>query len=179
MGISKGFAVLVAVVAFVVYFQMSGLSQGELKNRISGKRVVVTGASLGIGREIVKEYASLGAAEIVVVARSQDKLESLRDEVYGSLPEGMPKPRIHVVPADLSSEETCRGVIDQSLEAMGAIDYLVLNHITNSQYGLWTGRCHLACYSYLVLSQSCHVFLLITLINASNMPPSPLRQEEP
>jgi hypothetical protein len=156
MGLSKLLAVLVALVALcVVYFRLTGLSEQELRNRIKGKRVVVTGASLGIGREIAKEYAHLGAAEIVLVARSEDKLVSLREEIFESLslsvslplPGGESQrqtqtqpPRVHVVPADLSSEEACQSVVDRAVAAMGGIDYLVLNHITNSQYGLWTGH---------------------------------------
>jgi len=141
MAVSKLFATLVVVLGVVLYFQMRGLSEKELTDRIHGKRVLVTGASLGIGRELVKQYADLGAAEIVLVARSEDKLVSLRDEVYESLDHNKRnKPKIHVVPADLSAEDVCRGVIDKAIDAMGSIDYLVLNHITNSQYGLWTEK---------------------------------------
>ena len=43
-----------------------------------------------------------------------------------------------MLPADLSNEKTCRDVIENAVELMGGIDYLVLNHITNSHYGLWT-----------------------------------------
>ena len=138
MSLSVTLACLVAVVALsVAYFHLSSLSEQELIDRVKGKRVVVTGASLGIGRELVKEYARLGASDIVLVARSEDKLNHLRDEVNAQQDTVS---RIHVVPADLSSEETCQGVVDKAEELMGGMDYLVLNHITNSQYGLWTGK---------------------------------------
>ena len=144
------FVVIVAIVGSL-YYHMRGLSPHELTARVQGKRVVVTGASLGIGREIVKQYVQLDVADIVLVARSVDKLESLRDEVYESFGSVLEEeggkgregkmPRIHIIPADLSGEEVCKGVIDQAVAVMGGIDYLVLNHITNSQYGLWTGVC--------------------------------------
>ena len=38
---------------------------------LSGKRAVVTGASLGIGEAVVKELADMGA-EVVFCARSED-----------------------------------------------------------------------------------------------------------
>ena len=135
-------SVVMAIIAIYMYFGLSGISQKELTERVSGKRVVVTGASLGIGREIVKEYADLGASDIVLVARSEEKLESLREEVNAAFDEiqSFSRPKIHVLPADLSTEETCKHVVDVSLKMMGGIDYLVLNHITNSQYGLWTGK---------------------------------------
>jgi enoyl-[acyl-carrier-protein] reductase (NADH) len=160
MAVSNVFAAVVAAAAlYVMYVQFSGLSQEDLVKRITGNRVVVTGASLGIGREIVKEYAHLGAADIVIVARSEDKLVSLRDEVYASFDSQhrLNKPRIHVIPADLSSEEACQEVVDKATAAMGGMDYLVLNHITNSQYGLWTGKL-LVCFK-LSTTMGCVAYL--------------------
>ena len=52
---------------------------------LSGKRAVVTGASLGIGEAVVKELADMGA-EVVFCARSQDavgKLAGYSDKVIG------------------------------------------------------------------------------------------------
>ena len=38
---------------------------------------------------------------------------------------------------DLSTEDNCKLLIKESVRLMGGIDYLVLNHITNSRFGLW------------------------------------------
>ncbi|KAJ8611478.1 hypothetical protein CTAYLR_005165 [Chrysophaeum taylorii] len=47
---------------------------------VQGKTVVITGASQGIGRGVALKLAALGAS-VVVVARSEDKLEELVAEI--------------------------------------------------------------------------------------------------
>jgi len=119
------------------------------------KRVIVTGASLGIGREIALRFASAGVKHIALVARSQHRLETLKTEIIQEWKShtsavSQPTPMVHVLPADLSDEEQCAKVIETAVELMdqwdwnehqvresGGLDYLVLNHITNSHYGLW------------------------------------------
>jgi 3-oxoacyl-[acyl-carrier protein] reductase len=55
----------------------------KMNINLKGKRALVCGASQGIGEAIAYELASLGA-EIILLARSQDKLEKIRAQ----LPEG-------------------------------------------------------------------------------------------
>ncbi|KAK3669231.1 hypothetical protein LTR78_010885 [Recurvomyces mirabilis] len=45
---------------------------------VSGKKVLVTGGSSGIGRETVKTFAAAGAASIAVIARRQDLLNETK-----------------------------------------------------------------------------------------------------
>ena len=53
------------------------MSSGKLQ----GKTVVITGASAGIGRHMVRECAKQGASTLIIIARSEDKLERLKAEV--------------------------------------------------------------------------------------------------
>lgn len=50
---------------------------------LKGKRVVVLGASRGVGREIVRRVRDGGAADILAVARGREPLERLAHEVPG------------------------------------------------------------------------------------------------
>lgn len=85
-------------------------------------------------RDVAKQYAKAGA-QVVLAARSVDKLNSLRDELVAT--EGVPGEAVHVHPADLGDEQACKRLIEQAAEAMGGIDVLVLNHITYAHYGDW------------------------------------------
>lgn len=64
--------------------------------------------SCGGHRDIAKQYALKGAT-VVIAARSQEKLEALRASM---LAEGAPGP-IHIVPADLSTEQASKQLIEQ------------------------------------------------------------------
>jgi hypothetical protein len=82
---------------------------------------LVTGASMGIGRELARIFAAEGR-DLVLVARSEDKLRSLADELQSA--HGI---TAHVLPADLS-DPSAPSDIFASLESKGlALDYLVNN----------------------------------------------------
>ena len=100
----------------------------------SGQHVFITGASQGIGRSLVTEYAKKGASKITIVARNEERLRQAKYDVESAYP----NTTIFVIPADLSTEESCYNVIESSIEAMdGKLDVLLLNHITSSKYGTW------------------------------------------
>ena len=65
--------------------------------RLSGKVAVVTGASSGMGSEIVKLYASEGA-NVVAVARRQNRLEELAASLKDA--EG----KVEIFPGDISDK---------------------------------------------------------------------------
>ena len=63
----------------------------------SGRRILVTGASSGIGLETAKLLSALGA-KLVVTGRNQERLEQLLGELEGD--------GHHAFPADLSIAES-------------------------------------------------------------------------
>ena len=74
------------------------------KFRLEGSSGLITGASAGIGREFARQLAGR-AASLVLVARRQERLEELRDE----LTKRDPNLKVHIRAVDLSEE---RAVID-------------------------------------------------------------------
>jgi len=48
--------------------------------QIEGKRVIVTGASRGLGRALVHAFVDAGAGEVIAGARKREDLETLRSE---------------------------------------------------------------------------------------------------
>jgi len=89
---------------------------------MSGREVaLITGASMGIGKELAKIFAADGR-DLVLVARSEDKLRSLGQELEEA--HGI---TAHVVPADLT-DPAAPAAIFASLESKGLqLDYLVNN----------------------------------------------------
>jgi short-subunit dehydrogenase len=81
---------------------------------INGSRVLITGASRGIGRDLARGFAAAGA-DVALVARGAPALESLAQELGG-----------RAYPADLTNRDELRGLLAQ-VEADGPVDILVNN----------------------------------------------------
>ena len=88
-------------------------------NNWNGKVVWVTGASSGIGEEIVRQLANLGA-RIVLSARNEEALEKIRLS--------LPNPDSHfVVVLDLEKSQKFKELASIVFSKMGSIDYLFNN----------------------------------------------------
>jgi NAD(P)-dependent dehydrogenase (short-subunit alcohol dehydrogenase family) len=82
--------------------------------------VVVTGASAGLGRAIVREFASHGA-DIGLIARGRDGLEGARREVEKA------GGRALVLPCDVSDPKAVEEAADRVERELGPIDVWVNN----------------------------------------------------
>jgi uncharacterized protein len=83
--------------------------------RLDGKRVLITGASRGIGEALAEKFTDAGAA-VALVARSKDTLEEVAERYGGTA---------HA--ADLSDPAQVSGLIDRVEAEAGPIDVLVNN----------------------------------------------------
>lgn len=84
------------------------------------KVVIITGASSGIGKALVYEYAKRGA-KIVMAARSISKLEEIRKDMQEQNTDCL------AVSTDVSIEKDCENLIKQTVEKFGRIDILINN----------------------------------------------------
>jgi 3-oxoacyl-[acyl-carrier protein] reductase len=84
---------------------------------LTGKTVLVTGATGGIGGAIAKALHAQGAT-VGISGRNEDKLNALASELGE---------RVHILPADLSSSEAVADLVKRAGDAMERIDILVNN----------------------------------------------------
>jgi short-subunit dehydrogenase len=77
------------------------------KFRIEGSSALITGASAGIGREFARQLADR-ASLLILVARRQERLEELRDE----LTQQNPNLSVHIRATDLSDERAVTELCD-------------------------------------------------------------------
>lgn len=87
------------------------------------KKIVVSGGGSGIGVEIVRAFASAGAAEIVIFGRTESTLRKTRDDVQAQYP----RTRISYLVADITDEGSVRQVAADIKRELGAWDVLVAN----------------------------------------------------
>jgi uncharacterized protein len=85
----------------------------------TGKMVVVTGASSGLGREIALSLALHEKADVVIAARRRDRLEALKAEI-----ESRSGSRAHVIAVDLGEAEGPETLFREST-ALGPVAALV------------------------------------------------------
>jgi short-subunit dehydrogenase len=90
----------------------------------TGRVAVITGASSGIGAEIARELSRRGH-ELVLVARSAEKLEALAAELATTA---------HVVPADLTDRAARAGLLPE-LESRGLVPQVLVNNAGFSTLG--------------------------------------------
>ncbi|EMA16888.1 SDR family oxidoreductase [Haloarcula marismortui] len=83
--------------------------------------VLVTGASSGIGAATARKLARDGA-DVALVARREDRLTELADEITDNHTVGT-----HVVPADVSDRAQVTAAIESTVEAFGSLDGVVVN----------------------------------------------------
>ena len=84
---------------------------------LKGKKVLVTGASGGIGKAIAMELSSSGA-DLCLTGRNKSELENLQKIIGGNC---------QIIISDLSNSEGINNLADQAQKIMGQIDILVNN----------------------------------------------------
>lgn len=88
---------------------------------LAGKNVLVTGASRGIGRAIALELAQHGANVAVNYAGSEEKAQSVVNEIkkLGSTS--------FKVQADVANESDVKAMVKQTIDTFGSLDILINN----------------------------------------------------
>jgi NAD(P)-dependent dehydrogenase (short-subunit alcohol dehydrogenase family) len=90
------------------------------RRALTGKTVLVTGSSRGIGLEVAKLAAEAGA-KVLLVARDAEKLEAVAEEIRASGGEA------HAHAADLSSFDEIDALAEAVLGQHGGVDVLIHN----------------------------------------------------
>ncbi|XP_074123514.1 11-beta-hydroxysteroid dehydrogenase 1 [Sminthopsis crassicaudata] len=90
---------------------------------LQGKRVIVTGASTGIGEQIAYHLARMGA-HLVVTARTETKLKKVIAECLK-----LGAASAHFISGTMEDLVFAEQVVTKAGKLMGGLDMLILNHI--------------------------------------------------
>ncbi|KRT83018.1 dehydrogenase [Oryctes borbonicus] len=122
LGSSIGFAITIPLIIYKIF---KGICLRRSYNKLSGKVVVITGASSGLGEALAHEFYKRGC-QLVLCSRRRQELDRVRTDllkIYPTVPTHHPI----IMPMDLSDINSLSKVIDDILELTGRIDILVNN----------------------------------------------------
>lgn len=91
--------------------------------KIQGKRVLITGASSGIGKALALECAARGAV-LALTSRTAARLMETRDEIRAVFPHATAP---LILPSDVANKEDVNCLIDTCEKTMGGIEVLINN----------------------------------------------------
>ena len=91
--------------------------------QMTGRNALITGASLGIGLAIAKNFVSAGA-NVAITARRQEQLDIAKRELQAL---GTSTTKIAAIAADVSKGEDCARVFAAAEKTLGPLDVLVNN----------------------------------------------------
>eukprot|EP00270_Netrium_digitus_P006081 TRINITY_DN18289_c0_g1_i2.p1 TRINITY_DN18289_c0_g1~~TRINITY_DN18289_c0_g1_i2.p1 ORF type:complete len:342 (-),score=75.89 TRINITY_DN18289_c0_g1_i2:69-1094(-) len=100
-----------------LYWSFRVLFPENIRNKV----VVITGASSGIGRAVAFEYARRGA-KLVLAARREEELRLVANQAIG-----LGAADALVIPADVTKEEDCKHIIQETMNRFRRLDHLVNN----------------------------------------------------
>lgn len=98
--------------------------------RIEGSRVLVTGASSGLGAALAAEFARKGA-KVVLAARRADRLNEVAVQINSDFP-AVPPPL--VVKCDVRVKKDVANLVKSCVDRLGGVDILV-NNAGTAVYG--------------------------------------------
>jgi NAD(P)-dependent dehydrogenase (short-subunit alcohol dehydrogenase family) len=85
--------------------------------QLQGKRILITGASSGVGLAAVRLFAAEGARLVLVARRDEDLRETVRSEGIDAV----------VLKADLGERDAAQQAVRDAVEALGGLDVVVSN----------------------------------------------------
>ncbi len=99
---------------------VDALSGRTLDDAVRDNVTLITGGSSGIGEATAKKIAAAGG-EIVLVARTREKLESVAEDIRGA------GGTAHVYSCDLADTDAIATMADKVLSDLGRVDILINN----------------------------------------------------
>ncbi|XP_077986858.1 hydroxysteroid 11-beta-dehydrogenase 1-like protein [Glandiceps talaboti] len=123
-----GFSVLVLAI-YMAYVSRDTFDPESIR----GKRVIVTGASTGIGEQVAYHYAKLGA-KILITARRENLLKQVTAKCLE-----LGAQKAYYLPLDMAKVNETGKLITEAEKKLGGLDYLILNHALY-YWELWDGN---------------------------------------
>ncbi|HYH73622.1 MAG TPA: SDR family NAD(P)-dependent oxidoreductase, partial [Nocardioides sp.] len=99
------------------------------------QRILITGASSGLGEGMARRFAALGR-DLALAARRTDRLEALKKELLAAHP-GI---RVEVAAMDVDDPESVATVVPELAARLGGLDRFIVNAGIGKGASIGTGK---------------------------------------
>ncbi|HYY50948.1 MAG TPA: SDR family oxidoreductase [Nitrososphaeraceae archaeon] len=99
----------------------------HINNNNNSKVVVVIGAGRGIGKAIAKEFAKNGYCVMINDFEKEEKLKNTAEEISKIIADNNHNSKVAYIIGDVSQEQTCINLMEQTINIFGRIDVLINN----------------------------------------------------
>ncbi|XP_070601701.1 11-beta-hydroxysteroid dehydrogenase 1 [Erythrolamprus reginae] len=125
--------ILIPLVGMVLAIYFYSGKEEFKPEMLKGKRVIVTGASTGIGEQIAYHLAQMGS-HLLITARTEAKLQQV---VAHCLELGAASARY--INGSMEDMKFAQAVVKRAEELWGSLDMLILNHIGKAYFHYFNG----------------------------------------
>ncbi|XP_010182043.1 PREDICTED: corticosteroid 11-beta-dehydrogenase isozyme 1-like [Mesitornis unicolor] len=125
--------ILIPFLGLVLAFWFYSAREDFKPEMLKGKRVIVTGASTGIGEQLAFHLARMGA-HVLITARTEAKLQKVveRCRALGAA-------SARYISGTMEDMAFAEHVVREAETSLGGLDMLILNHVGTSYFGYFNG----------------------------------------
>ncbi|XP_013414783.1 hydroxysteroid 11-beta-dehydrogenase 1-like protein [Lingula anatina] len=132
-GLKMSLALSAVVIAYLLMYSGTKFDPADVQD----KKVLITGASSGIGKQMACHFAKMGA-NLVLTARRENLLKEVIEKCKKLSPN--PTASHAYIVADMKELEKTKEVIKFSVDSLKGLDILVLNHARiPKMFDMWFG----------------------------------------
>ncbi|XP_071624263.1 11-beta-hydroxysteroid dehydrogenase 1-like isoform X2 [Heliangelus exortis] len=125
--------ILIPFLGLVLAFWFYSARENFKPEMLKGKRVIVTGASTGIGEQMAYHLARMGA-HILITARTEAKLQKVVEQCRE-----LGAASARYISGTMEDMAFAEHVVKEAGTLLGGLDMLILNHVGTSYFGYFNG----------------------------------------
>uniref|UniRef100_A0A8C5P7I1 11-beta-hydroxysteroid dehydrogenase 1 n=1 Tax=Leptobrachium leishanense TaxID=445787 RepID=A0A8C5P7I1_9ANUR len=125
---------IVAVIGILAAFYFYSGNDAFDPSTLKEKRVIVTGASSGIGEQMAYHLAKMGS-HILITARTEDRLKKVVEKCVE-----LGAASAHYIPGSMDNMTFAKQVVHEAEGLFGGLDMLILNHIGFTYFNYFDGN---------------------------------------
>ncbi|XP_075709838.1 11-beta-hydroxysteroid dehydrogenase 1 [Rhinoderma darwinii] len=128
--LNKALLALIGILLAVYFYSGKEEFKPEM---LKGKRVIVTGASSGIGEQMAYHLAKMGS-HVLITARTEEKLKKVIEKCTK-----LGAASAFYIPGSMDNMTFAKHVVHEAERLFGGLDMLILNHIGYTYFNFFDG----------------------------------------